>query len=221
MFYLHGKIIEDQGIPAISNDYGEYEYTSILEKLRGYGFVVISEPRPKDTDGVEYARKITGQATSLLNAGVPARNISVVGASKGAGIAVFVSHFLANKEINFVILAICHPDEVEYLKQNQIFLFGNVLSIYDSVDEFAGSCQELFSFSEGKGISRYDEIVLHIGTGHGILYKPMDEWIKPSVDLGWITIIFTPCYNLFGLPHMGRSILSMKRIFTRHGSDRT
>ena len=38
MFYLHGKIIEDQGIPAISPDFGEYEYAAILEKLGGYGF---------------------------------------------------------------------------------------------------------------------------------------------------------------------------------------
>ncbi len=182
MFYLHGIIIEDQGIPAISPDYGEYEYGAILERLRGYGFVIISEQRPKDTDGEAYARKVADQVMTLLSAGVPAKNITVVGASKGAGIAIYVSHFLENEEINFVIMAICHPDEVEYLKQNQIYLHGNVLSIYDSVDEFAGSCQELFSFSEGKGISRYDEVVLNLGTGHGILYKPLDEWIIPAVQ---------------------------------------
>ena len=58
LFYLHGKIIEDQGLPAISPSYGEYEYEAILEKLRGHGFVVISEQRPKNTDGATYARKI-------------------------------------------------------------------------------------------------------------------------------------------------------------------
>jgi hypothetical protein len=182
MFYLHGKIIEDQGIPAISPDYGHYEYEAILEKLSTYGFAVISEQRPKDTDGVEYARRITGQVTALLDAGVPAKNITVVGASKGASIAIFVSHFLVNEEINYVILAICHPNEVANLKQNQIFLYGNILSIYDSVDEFAGSCQELFSFSEGKGLSRYEEIVLSVGTGHGILYQPLDVWLLPTVQ---------------------------------------
>jgi len=70
---------------------------------------------------------------------------------------------------------------MEELRQNQIFLYGNVLSIYDSTDNLAGSCQESFSFSEGKGISRYDELVLKVGTGHGILYKPLDEWILPAV----------------------------------------
>jgi hypothetical protein len=182
LFYLHGKIIEDQGIPATSPIYGEYEYEAILKKLSGHDFVVISEPRPKDTDGVEYAKKISKQATALLNAGVPAKNITIVGASKGAGIAVYVSHFLENKAVNFVILAICHPDEVAILKQQQIYLYGNVLSIYDSSDEFAGSCRDLFAFSEGKGITRHAEIVLNIGTGHGILHEPLDEWVTPAVE---------------------------------------
>jgi len=182
MFYLHGQIIEDQGIPAVSPQYGEYEYQEILERLSDFGFVVISEQRPKNTDGVEYAGRIAEQVATLLDAGVPAKNITIVGASKGAGIAVFTSHFLENEEINFVIMAICHPNEVEYLKQNQIFLYGNILSIYDSVDEYAGSCQELFTFSEGKGISRHEEIVLSIGTGHGILYQPLEEWVRPIVQ---------------------------------------
>jgi hypothetical protein len=182
MFYLHGKIIEDQGIPAVSPDFGEYKYGAILEELSGYGFIVISEQRSKNTDGLTYARRIAEQITSLVDAGVPAKNITVVGASKGAGITIFVSHLLENVEINYVIMAICHPDEVRYLLQNQIYLHGNVLSIYDSVDEFAGSCQELFSSSEGGGNSNYDEVVLNVGTGHGILFKPLDEWITPVIQ---------------------------------------
>ena len=182
LFYLHGKIIEDQGIPAVSPDYGEYEYEAILERLNEFGFVVISEQRPKNTDGVKYAKRTAEQITDLLNAGVPAKNITVVGASKGSYIAIYVSHFLDNKEINYVILGSCDPGEVEILKQNQIFLNGNVLSIYDSVDQYAGSCEELFSLSENHGgLSRHDEIVLNIGTGHGILYEPLDEWILPTV----------------------------------------
>lgn len=43
MFYLHGRIIEDQGIPAVSSEYGTYEYEAILEKLASHGFTMISE----------------------------------------------------------------------------------------------------------------------------------------------------------------------------------
>jgi hypothetical protein len=182
LFYLHGKIIEDQGLPAISPEYGEYEYRPILEKLSSHGFVVLSEQRVKNTDSMEYARKIFEQVTTLLKAGVSAKNITIVGASKGGGITIFVSNLLENEEINYVIMAICDPATVEELKQNEISLYGNVLSIYDSSDELAGSCQELFSFSEGKGISKHDEIVLNVGTGHGILFKPLDEWITPVIQ---------------------------------------
>jgi hypothetical protein len=183
LFYLHGKIIEDQGIPAVSPDYGEYEYEAILERLSGFGFVVISEQRPKNTDGVKYARKVVAQIKALLEAGVPAKNITVLGVSKGSYIAIFASHFLENDEVNYVLLGSCHPDEIELLKQNQITLHGNILSIFDSVDKYAGSCEELFLLSESNGgLSRHDEIVLNIGTGHGILYQPLDEWILPTVD---------------------------------------
>lgn len=182
LFYLHGKIIEDQGIPAVSPDYGEYEYWAILEKLREYGFVVISEQRAKDTDINKYAERVVEQVQTLLKAGVPAEQITVVGASKGAGIAILVSHLMKNEKMNFVILAICDPAAVEDLRQNGISLYGNVLSIYDSADDLAGSCQGLFSFSEGKGLSVHEEIVLKVGTGHGILFKPLDEWIVPVVQ---------------------------------------
>src|SRR5512141_303008 len=51
MFYLHGRIIEDQGIPAVSSEYGTYEYEAILEKLTSHRFAIISEQRQKNTDG--------------------------------------------------------------------------------------------------------------------------------------------------------------------------
>jgi hypothetical protein len=184
LFYLHGGIIEEQGIPAVSPDYGEYEYQEILEKLGSYGFVVISEQRANNTDEMEYAGRISDQVTTLLNVAVPAANITVVGASKGAAIAVYVSHFLANPEVKFVLLGICHPDMVQGFMENNLFLYGRVLSIYDTADrEYGGSCEEFFSFSEHNGgLTRHDEIVLHLGTGHGILYKPLDEWILPIVQ---------------------------------------
>lgn len=182
LFYLHGKIIEDQGLPAISPDFGEYQYEAILDKFKRYGFTVVSEVRPVNTDGVAYARKIAAQVTDLLHTGVPPGEITIVGASKGAAITVFISYFLANPDINFVLLSICNPDEVQRLLTEGIHLYGNVLSIYDRGDPLAGSCQDLFQFSEGRGLSRYAEIELQMGLSHGILYQPMDEWVLPVVQ---------------------------------------
>ncbi len=182
LFYLHGKIIEDQGLPAISPDFGEYEYEAILEKLKSYELEVISEQRARNTDSAQYAERVADQIQTLRNAGVPSENITVVGASKGAGIAAIVSSLVKDPKINFVLLGFCAPDTVEELVQNRMSLYGNMLAIRDSVDDLSGSCQELFDASEGKGLGRHSEILLDIGTGHGILYKPLDEWIQPTVE---------------------------------------
>lgn len=181
LFYVHGRIIEDQGLPAVSPDFGEYEYPAILEKFSGYGFVVISELRAKNTNSSAYAQRVADQVTTLIAAGVPPGNITVVGASKGGAIAVLASNLLTNAQLNFVIMAICNPEMVNEWVQNGLVLYGNVLSIYDASDELAGSCQDLFLISEGKGLTKYDEIVLNIGTGHGILYQPLDVWVVPTV----------------------------------------
>ena len=183
LFYLHGKIIEDQGLPAVSPEFGEYQYPEILETFSNYGFIVVGEQRAKNADSTKSARHVSNQVLALLDAGVPAERITIVGASKGAGIAAYVSHFLANEEINFVLMGICHPDVVADLIAVQVNLAGNVLSIYDSSDNYAGSCAEIFAFSEGKGLSEHAEIVLEIGSGHGVLYRPLDAWVLPVV--GW------------------------------------
>jgi hypothetical protein len=182
LFYLHGRIIEDQGLPAISPEFGEYQYQEILSVLESYGFAVISEQRPKNADSWEYAQRTAGHVSELLTAGVPPDSITVVGASKGAAIAAVVSALVGKPEVNYVLLGTCHPTLVEEWKQGGLILSGNVLSIYDFADdEYSGSCEQLFSLAEGKGLNHHDEIVLQVGTGHGILYQPLPEWVLPTI----------------------------------------
>lgn len=182
MFYLHGKIIEDQGLPAVNPDFGEYFYIEILETLQGHGFVVISEQRPKDCDGARYAGEVVSQVKELLGAGVPPESITVVGASKGAAIAALVSNLVGNPEVNYVLLGSCFPPMVAEWQQQGGTLSGNVLAIYDSSDKMAGSCQELFDLSKGEELAQHEELVLQVGSGHGILYQPLPEWVLPTVD---------------------------------------
>jgi hypothetical protein len=181
IFYLHGKIVEDQGIPAISPEYGEYRYEEILKALQSFGFVVISEQRPRDADSTEYALRVAGQVNDLLNSEVSPGSITVVGASKGAAIATIVSHLVGNSEVNYVLLGTCYPALVDEWKQQGVSLSGNVLAIYDSSDEYAGSCEGFFAFSEGNRLGQHSELVLYVGTGHGILYEPLSEWVVPTV----------------------------------------
>ena len=143
--------------------------------------MVISEQRAKDTDSGEYAHKIAAQVDDLLSAEVPPGSITVVGASKGAVITSSVSNMVSSSEVNYVLLGACYQPMIEEWKQQGTALSGNVLAIYDSSDEYATSCQELFDFSDGKGLGRQSELVLHVGTGHGIRYEPLMEWILPTV----------------------------------------
>jgi hypothetical protein len=183
MFYLHGKILEDQGIPAVSPEFGEYQYEEILITLQSYGFEVISEQRPKNADGWEYAQITARQVAKLLTAGVPPGSITVVGASKGGSIAAVASSLVGNAAVNYVLLGSCHPTLVEEWKQGALILTGNVLAIRDFADdEYSGSCEQLFNLSEGKGLGQHDELVLQVGTGHGILYQPLPEWVLPTVQ---------------------------------------
>jgi hypothetical protein len=183
LFYLHGKIIEDQGLPAVSPDFGEYEYEAILESLGRTGLTVISEQRGKEANPTTWARRIKDQVSALEAAGVSAEHITVVGASKGGYIAALASFVIKDPQLNFVLLGTCYPGMIEEWKGSGMTLYGNVLAIRDETDtEYSGSCEGLFARSEGKGLGRHEQLVLHVGTGHGVLFHPLDEWVGPTLE---------------------------------------
>lgn len=176
LFYLHGKIVEDQGVKAVHERFGAYEYEKIIDGFRNEGFDVISEARPKETDVERYAEKTAGQIRQLLKDGTPPENITVVGASKGAFIAMLTSTYLKNRDVNFVIIAGCGADK-GFLKL--VNLHGNILSIYEKSD-VAKSCREFFD--DAKGLNKQKEVALETGLAHGFLYHPMREWLIPTLD---------------------------------------
>jgi len=178
LFYLHGQIVEELGIRPEHPQWGVYEYQQILDSLKHEKTVVISEAREKATDVEEYAQKIVKQVAILLAAAVPAGQINVVGASKGAIIAMRVSTLIKNKSVNFVTISACN-DWV--LKNYDFNLYGNILSIYEESDTRNGSCKAEY-FRRSEGISRFKEIRLKTGLGHGLVYKPLRAWIGPTLE---------------------------------------
>ena len=184
LFYLHGRIIEVQGKRPVSPRFGVYEYEKILRTFADSGFTVISEARPADTRPAPYAQKVVAQIDSLLTAGVPARHISVIGASKGAGISVLISNTLKNPDINFVLLAICNRGMAAFWKKNHIQLWGRVLYLYDRADTIAGSCRDYMPFLKSPGLSAFKEIKTELDLGHGLLFRPIKAWVSPA--LNWI-----------------------------------
>lgn len=184
LLYFHGRIIEDQGLPAVSPEHGTYEYEAILARLAEGGVTVVSEVRPRGADVTVHAERAAARIDSLRRAGVPPEHITLLGASKGAAIASLASHLARASGLRVVLLAGCSSGAVAYAVENGVDLVGDVLTIRDVADtELAGSCADVFAMSEEVG--RSDEIVLDVGTGHGVLYRPLDAWVLPA--LAWAT----------------------------------
>lgn len=181
LFYLHGLIVEVGGIRPQSEEHGYYEYQMILEELARKGFVVISEAREKDTQVVPYAKKIISQVKKLLASGVLPGNIVLVGASKGGIISAYVSSMLEEKEINYLFLAGLFE---KCLTDENLKLYGNVLSIHDRSDKLSITPNLFFQRSEGLG--QFKVIVLTLDIGHGLIYRPYREWIDPL--LAWLQL---------------------------------
>lgn len=176
LFYLHGYIVEAGNTRPVSPKFGVYEYEEILESFRRGGFIVISEARKKDPEIEPYAAKVAEQVRRLLKAGVPPKNITVVGASQGSWIAMLASTYLENRGLGFVLIAACSADE-GFLKT--VNLHGDVLSIYEKSD-LAQSCQKFRA--DATGIGRWKEVEVNTGLKHGFLFRPMREWVGPTID---------------------------------------
>jgi hypothetical protein len=177
LFYLHGAIIERAGVRPNHPKFGIYEYQEILEALAGRGFIVISEARAAGTDVMEYAATVADQVRALLAAGVPPTQITVVGFSKGGGIAVTVASILANDGVNYVFMGTCGP----WLNERpEIVPHGRMLSLHEASDNMVGSCEGLFSRAGDEAV--HQEVVIDIGGGHGAFYRPRPEWMDPVVE---------------------------------------
>jgi len=175
LFYLSGRIVEQGRRPSHPQN-GVYEYDSILNEFVRRGFIVISEQRKVDTDVEDYGHKVTAQVRQLIKAGIPARNITVIGASQGSWMAMLASTYLADRGVNFVLIAGCGADDAFLALVN---LHGNILSIYERTDQ-SGTCEKYRR--DGTGINRYAEVETNTGLHHGFIFKPLDAWIGPAAQ---------------------------------------
>jgi len=183
IFFLHGDIIENKGVAsAKSKKYGFYEYKKILNAIAKHELVVISEVRDDDTKIKPYTKKMAAQVNALIEKGVPAKNITVSGFSKGGKITLVTSSLLGNKDINYVVLAGCSRKSREFINEFNLDLKGRVLSIVDYNDDTFSSCDDMFNNSSG-GLE-HKEIILREGSGHGVFYTPNEKWIEPMIN--WI-----------------------------------
>lgn len=177
VFFLHNRYAQLSQLAQPHPEYGFVEYNEIVASFRNQGFTVISELRPKDTDGIVYAKKVVGQVDSLVTIGVNPSDITLVGTSMGGYIAKYVSSTLKNKNLNYVLIGCCQDEDI--IDDPDVELCGNILSIYEQSDSLGRSCLKTKEYSKAP-IPHYYEIELKTGLRHGFLYKAMGEWIDPA-----------------------------------------
>jgi alkanesulfonate monooxygenase SsuD/methylene tetrahydromethanopterin reductase-like flavin-dependent oxidoreductase (luciferase family) len=89
LIYLHGRIVQGQQSARPRHpQFGYYELEKILEAFRERGFVVSREIRLNSASVSGSADRVVEQIRRLLESGVPADRVTVVGASMGAAYRV-------------------------------------------------------------------------------------------------------------------------------------
>lgn len=164
LFFLHNRWVEDHALDVAHPDYGICEYEAIIDTFEANNFQVISEIRPSGTDVTAYARKVVLAIDSLLGQSVAPERITVVGTSKGGYIAMYVSSYLQNKDVNFVFIGCCV--EANVLALPAIQFCGRILSIYEESDDWGQSCRSMKDRSN-LSVSAFQEIALQTGMRHG------------------------------------------------------
>ncbi len=179
VFYLHGRIVEVQGTSAVSEQFGPYLYQAILDSLSEPDIILHAEVRNADVDFSQFTIQISNQIDSLIKVAVDPKNLTVVGASKGAVMAMNISN-LNTHPINYVLLG-ANNDYIE--NENDWSLHGNILGIYESSDSLAGKNYDHW-ISRSNDAKQFKQLKIETGLGHGFLYRPIAEWLGPCRE--WI-----------------------------------
>lgn len=178
LFFLHNRFLETHELNESHPEFGRTEYREIIAEFEKGGFKVISEKRNGNVNARTYAGGIVNQIDSLINMGVEPHRITVVGTSKGGYIAQYVSTLANNPELNFVFIASFRNSDIEDIPE--INYCGNILTIYEKSDPFGVSALER-KLTSSCEIKQFEEIELNTGLGHGFLFKPLKEWITPTM----------------------------------------
>ncbi len=178
IFFLHNRFLETHELNESHPEFGRTEYKEILLEFEKSGFKVISEKRNGNINARAYAVGLVDEIDSLIKSGIEPKKITIVGTSKGGYIAQYVSTLANNPDLNFVFIASFTNSDMENIPE--INYCGNILTIYEKSDPFGVSALERKKTSTCK-IQHFEEIELNTGMGHGFLFKPLKEWIEPTI----------------------------------------
>ena len=182
LFYQHARVMEQQGIPARHEKFGDYAFLEILKRLRGHDMNVIAEWRPAGAKMHPYAFRIARKVKALIEKGVPAKNITVCGIDKGGRIALLVASYVGEPAVSYVILGGCPGNRQktrELVEKFELMPNGRILSLYASDHYGSGSCAPLLDQAEAG--MQFQELRLSSGLGQGVFYHADNRWIEPLV----------------------------------------
>ena len=180
LIYLHGAWPESHALSEPHPKRGKYEYAKILAGLAERDFEVISELRLQKTNPRKYAReRVIPQIKSLIDKGVPANRVTVVGFSKGGGMVLTLLSLAKQTGVNFVNLAGCGKGQFRraydsVLANDAAKMQGRMLSLYDEAETISGTCQEAAALATRLKMT---EEILKIGKGHASFYSPHPVWL--------------------------------------------
>lgn len=178
LIFLHNRFLETHPPEEAHPSYGRVHYHEIVSHFTQNGFHVISEIRQGNVNALDYAETVIVKIDSLLETGLPPNHITVVGTSKGGYIAQYVSTLLNNPEVNYVFVASFQQSDLETIPE--IDFCGNILTIYDTSDPYGTSALARKERSTCDG-GYFAEVELATGLGHGFLFRPLAEWLGPTV----------------------------------------
>lgn len=175
VIYSHGLIVEGTDPRPRHPQFGTYDFPAIKQALfEGGGFNLIAQQRPAGTDIGEYVGTLASWTRSLLDAGVPAGRITLVGFSRGAQLTAYASARLEDAGLNTALMAVCSDGTIG--GGPPLALGGQLLSIYETSD-LVGTCRKLADGSPT--LVSFSEIAISTGLAHGAFYRPLPEWVQP------------------------------------------
>lgn len=173
VFYSHGLIVEGDNPTPVHGRWGKYDFPAVKQALQDDAYNLIAYHRPKATKPREFAIRLAADIDKLVKQGVPYKNITVLGFSRGGEITALTSNIVASNDMNIIILAAC----AGLLKADtSIKLYGNVYSIYETSDG-VGSCQ--FVIDRSPNVQHFSELAISTGLEHGAFYQPIPQWVEP------------------------------------------
>ena len=173
VFYSHGFIVEGDDPRPVHPTFGVYDFPAVKIALADPSYNLIAYHREAGTDPNEFAIRIAADVGKLVDAGVEISNITLMGFSRGGFITALASHRVASDEFSTILLAACSG----WVERSDIQIRGDLLSIHESSDEMASSCDALAAKSSQIGV--YRELVISTGKQHGAFYTPLPSWITP------------------------------------------